>query len=292
MTRAFTRRFKVREYELDSFGHVNHAVYIKYLQEAAIEASADAGYDMDWYKAAGTQWVIRKLTARYHTPALYGDELEVTTWVSDLRRVRSQREYDVRRVSDGQRVLRARHDWVYMDMSTDRPRRVPENAVENFDPSGDQPDLRVRLHKPDVVEDCHRYRSTRKVQTYELNTAQHVSHANYLPWVEQAYFDAARSAGYSISRMLDEGWMVLQAGHEMEYFNSAQEGDSIEIVSWVAEMARVRGAWIHEIYNAESGQLLARDYSLGVFLDRNLKPRSFPEWVLDDIVAGPERVAE
>jgi acyl-CoA thioester hydrolase len=122
MTRAFTRRFKVREYELDSFGHVNHAVYIKYLQEAAIEASADAGYDMDWYKAAGTQWVIRKLTARYHTPALYGDELEVTTWVSDLRRVRSQREYDVRRVSDGQRVLRARHDWVYMDMSTDRPR--------------------------------------------------------------------------------------------------------------------------------------------------------------------------
>jgi acyl-CoA thioester hydrolase len=47
MTRTYTRRFKVRQYELDSFGHVNNAVYVNYLQEAAIEASADAGYDPD-----------------------------------------------------------------------------------------------------------------------------------------------------------------------------------------------------------------------------------------------------
>ena len=41
--RQYTRRFRVRHYELDSFNHVNNAVYANYMQEAAIEASTEAG---------------------------------------------------------------------------------------------------------------------------------------------------------------------------------------------------------------------------------------------------------
>lgn len=287
MARIYKRRCKVRQYELDSFGHVNNAVYVNYLQEAAIEASADAGYDMAWYQANGTRWVIRKLTVHYHSPAFYGDELEVTTWVSDIRRVRSHREYDVHRLSDGVQILRARADWVYVDVDSGKPVRVPGDAEANFDPTGEVPDLHVRLRNPEQIEGCHRYRSRRRVQNYELDAAQHVNHAHYLRWIEQAYFDAAASVGYSIPRMLETGWIVLQGGHEIEYFLPAQEGDEIEIISWVVEMGTLRGAWTHEVYNARTGQLLARDYSMGIFLDEGFNPRPLPEQALAAILAGP-----
>jgi acyl-CoA thioester hydrolase len=286
--RSYSCRFKVRQYELDSFGHVNNAVYVNYLQEAAIEASTDAGFDMEWYAAHGTRWLIRSLAIRYFAQATYGDEIEVTTWVSDIRRVRSNREYDVRRVSDGQRLARARADWVYVDAETGRPRRVPDGALQAFQPTGEQPNIGVRLRGPQTIEGCFRYHSARRAQVYELDVARHVNHAHYVRWVEQAYFDATASVGYPLSRALDEGIVILQSGHDTEFFYPAQDGDRVEIVSWVCEMQRVRGAWTHEVFNAESGQLLARDYSLGVFLDAGLKPMRLPERFLARILAGPD----
>lgn len=288
MTRTYKRRFKVRQYELDSFGHVNNSVYVNYLQEAAIEASADAGFDMDWYTAQGTRWIIRRLTVRYFAPATYGDEIEITTWVSNVRRVRSNREYEAQRVSDDERLIRARADWVYVDAASGEPRRVPEGARERFQPTGDLPDIGTRLRNPERIEHCYRYHSTRKVQTYELDVARHVNHANYLRWVEQAYFDATASVGYPLSRALEEGIIILQGGHDIEFFLPATEGDAIEIVSWVTEMGRMRGAWTHEIYNADTGQLLARDYSLGIFLNRDLRLAALPEPFLEAIFAGPD----
>ncbi|MGH7455881.1 MAG: acyl-CoA thioesterase, partial [bacterium] len=119
--RQYIRRFRVRHYELDSFSHVNNAVYANYMQEAAIEASTEAGYSPAWYREHGTGWVIRQLSIRYHFQAAYGDELVVTTWVSDVRRVTSNREYDIARASDGAQVARARVNWVYIDLKTGQP---------------------------------------------------------------------------------------------------------------------------------------------------------------------------
>ena len=43
-TSRFAAYFKVRHYEMDALGHVNNAVYLHYLEQAAIEHSAAAGF--------------------------------------------------------------------------------------------------------------------------------------------------------------------------------------------------------------------------------------------------------
>ena len=45
MPKIYERNFRIRFYECDAYGHVNHANYLRFMQEAAIEASADVGYD-------------------------------------------------------------------------------------------------------------------------------------------------------------------------------------------------------------------------------------------------------
>ena len=49
-------RIVVRTSELDSFGHVNHAVYLNYFEHARFEALKDAGFA--WSELARRGWAI------------------------------------------------------------------------------------------------------------------------------------------------------------------------------------------------------------------------------------------
>jgi acyl-CoA thioester hydrolase len=287
MTQRYTSRFRVRHYELDFYDHLNHAVYVQYMQQAAVEASAAAGFGLDWYRDRGTAWVIRHLAVRYDQSARYGDEVEVHTWVSAMMGVRCLREYDLRRAGDGGPLARARAEWVYIDLASRQPARLPDGVAVAFAPTGEQEDLGVRLRKARPTEDAYRYRGRRRVQFHELDSARHVNHAVYLHWVTQAYFDALRAAGHPLDAAGRADWMVWQGGHEIEYLAPALDNDPIEVVSWVCELARVRGAWTHEVCHAETGQLLARDYSLGVFVDRDGRPAAAPEQAVRDVLRGP-----
>jgi acyl-CoA thioester hydrolase len=285
--RLFSRRFRVRHYELDSFGHVNNVVYVNYMQEAAIEASRDAGFGPVWYKERGVGWVIRQLSIRYYLPASYDDELEIKTWVSDVRRVQSTREYLMTRTVDGAPIARARANWVYLDLQTGQPARLPDQLKDAFEPTGEMEALGIRMTNGRRTDHAHRYRSRRRVQTYELDTACHVNHAVYLNWIEQAYFDALRTAGHPIERTRHEGWLALQGGHEIQYFEPAFDNDEIEITSWVCEIGRVRGAWTHEIHCVNREQLLAREYSLGIFVRHDGKLTNPPQHIIEDVIRGP-----
>lgn len=284
--RHYTRRFRVRHYELDSFGHVNNAVYVNYMQEAAIEASADAGFGPAWYNERGTSWVIRRLSIRYLLPAFYKDELNVKTWISDVRRATCTREYLITRANDSARIARARVQWVYLDSITGRLARLPEEIREAFEPTNEQEELGIHIQKAQKTDDAFRYKTRRRVQTFELDTLRHVNHAVYLNWIEQAYFDALRAAGHPVERTRTEGWLALQGGHDIEYFEPAFDNEEIEITSWVCELGRVRGAWTHEIHSATRERLLAREYSLGIFVGEDGKPVNAPMHVINDVLRG------
>ncbi len=289
MTRVFTWQFEVRGYELDSFGHVNNAVYNNYMEEAASRASADAGFSRAWYFENHRAWVIRRLTVQYLASLTYGDRVEMKTWVSDFHRTYSHREYELRRLADGQPVLRGRARWAYVDLDTIRPTRLPVEFEAAFDPSGQLDEFDIHLKRATAFEDNPAFVSTRRVQRYELDGAGHVNNAVYLNWFEQAMFDAMARAGWPVVRLAEHGIGMVQVAHEVDYLLPALDGMPLEIHSRPAEMAHVRGAWTHEIRNAETGEVMARDYSVGAFLDLGTgRPAPLPDAVVQDLLAGEQ----
>jgi acyl-CoA thioester hydrolase len=284
---VFSYGFRVRHDELDSFGHLNNAVCVKYMQEAAIRASSDAGYSLLWYEERGVAWVIRRLEIRYYFQVRYGEKLQVATWISACNRASCTREYNITRTTDGSRVARGRALWVYIDSRSGRPLRLPEEIKIALSPSGEKEDLGIRGYKSRAVEDCYRYHHCRRVQSYELDPLGRVHHTVFFNWIEQAYYNAIRLAGHPLEQLRSGDWMVFQGGHEIEYFRAARDNDEIEIVSWICEVGKVRGAWIHEIYQAGPRTLLARDYSLGIFVNRNGRPTAAPQSLIEDILRGP-----
>ena len=79
--------------------------------------------------------MVREHKIEYLLPAYAGEEIEIKTWVENIRRVRSLRKYEFVRKSDGRLLVKGETDWVFVDTKTGRPLPIPERVsqVFNFD---------------------------------------------------------------------------------------------------------------------------------------------------------------
>lgn len=118
---------------IDENGHVNNVTYVQWMQDIAVEHYASIG----GIEAQGPEatWVVREHKVEYLLPAFAGEEIEVRTWVENIRRVRSLRRYEFVRKVDGKMLVKGETDWVFVDVKTGGPRAVPDAVVKVFQSS-------------------------------------------------------------------------------------------------------------------------------------------------------------
>src|SRR3954471_18487117 len=85
----YLAHFRVRFHELDPLGHVNNAVYLSYLEQAAIDHAAAAGWDAATLRTIGGVFIARRHEITYHRPAAENDRLRVITWPIELAGARA-----------------------------------------------------------------------------------------------------------------------------------------------------------------------------------------------------------
>ena len=132
---VFRLRRRVEWRDIDTAQHVNNAVYLAYLKDCALKATAAHGWPPSRMQAEGFAVVACRHRIEYRQPAVLGDELELATWVSDVGRATGVRHGTVRRVSDGALLARARAVWVCVDARTWRPIRIPGAFLADFAPN-------------------------------------------------------------------------------------------------------------------------------------------------------------
>ena len=106
MPAIHTEAFQVRHYECDAYGHMNNAVYLRYMQEAGIKAAAAAGFNPEWHHTNGRTWLPRRIEIEYLQALKAGDPVVIKTWVSGFRRVFCRREYEFYRGGEDQNGYR------------------------------------------------------------------------------------------------------------------------------------------------------------------------------------------
>lgn len=117
----------VRTSELDSFGHVNHAVYLNYFEHARFEALAQAGFS--WGVLAERKWAIFvvRIEVDYLAEATREDELLIRTWADSFRRTSMVLAQEMVRVDHSAVVARARVTAVWIGPDR-KPMRVPKEV--------------------------------------------------------------------------------------------------------------------------------------------------------------------
>ena len=134
-----THRWPLRVYyeDTDLAGLVYYANYLKFIERARSEMVREAGIDQVAMKEAGVVFAVRRVSAEYHRPARYDDELIVETELAGLKGARFSMDQKVWRA--GQLLFSAAVEIVCLDASG-RPLRIPEDIrqkIANLAPPAD-----------------------------------------------------------------------------------------------------------------------------------------------------------
>jgi acyl-CoA thioester hydrolase len=132
---AYRMRRKVLWRDLDPVQHVNNAAYLDYTSDCGFESIAAVGWPWQRLDEAGMGIYIRRLHAQYLQPALYGDEVEICTWIYDVKRSLATRHYTIHRTADQALLAQVNTLGVWVNRETGQPMRIPPAMLADFAPN-------------------------------------------------------------------------------------------------------------------------------------------------------------
>ncbi len=122
-----TSELTVRTYECDSYGHVNNAVYVNYLEYGRMEFLNGIGFDYKGIVAAGFYLYISHIDVYYKASSFLGDHLFIDAWPTDMGAVRGTIHETIRK-EDGTVCIEADVTWASVNHQG-RPCKIPDEYM-------------------------------------------------------------------------------------------------------------------------------------------------------------------
>lgn len=127
----------VASYELDSFGHVNNAVFLNYLEKARCDFMTLKGLHFEDFFKWRRYPVVARAALEFKHPAKAGDKLLIKGWITKHTAASFTMQYEIIHPCGdsgdaGDRViLTAETFHVFVD-DNNRPARIPEEFFKKF----------------------------------------------------------------------------------------------------------------------------------------------------------------
>jgi acyl-CoA thioester hydrolase, YbgC/YbaW family len=122
-----TAKLTVRSYELDSYNHVNNAVYLQYLEYARMEYMKAIGLDYPGLYEAGYYLYVTHIDIRYRASARLFDELSIEVKPVKLGKLSGTFHQTITN-QRGELCAEADVSWGCVDTSG-RPSRMPDRFL-------------------------------------------------------------------------------------------------------------------------------------------------------------------
>jgi len=116
----------VADDDIDAYGHVNNAVYLRWLDRAAWSHSAALGMSISDCTRLRRGMAALRIEIDYLRDALPRERVEIATWiVASDRRLRVTRRFQLRHAADGGTLARATTQYVCLNLDSGRAVRMP-----------------------------------------------------------------------------------------------------------------------------------------------------------------------
>lgn len=123
----------VQPADIDGLGHVNNTVYVGWLERCAWGHSQSLGLSLDEYRNLDRAMAVLRHEIDYIASAHEGERLQMGTWIVDTDgRLKMTRQFQLIRPADGLTLLRAQTTFVCIELSSGRPKRMPELFLERY----------------------------------------------------------------------------------------------------------------------------------------------------------------
>ena len=126
---SFERTITAGPEDIDELGHVNNAVWVKWIQDVATA---------HWYDTARPEhrdayvWLVVRHEIDYLRAVLPGETVTGRTWIAEAPKgARCDRHMEFVG-ADGKPRVRARTTWAVLSKESGRPIRVPPEVIAPF----------------------------------------------------------------------------------------------------------------------------------------------------------------
>lgn len=126
---AFTMSFTASAEHIDELGHVNNAVWVRWMEEVAVAHWREVA---DPVHQQAYVWVVVRHEIDYLRALAEGEQVIARTWVGDRPAGARFRRHIEFVGEDGKVRVRALTDWAIVDRRLGRPIRVPAEVVAPF----------------------------------------------------------------------------------------------------------------------------------------------------------------
>ena len=110
-------------FDIDYAGHVNNAVYMRWLEVGRTKLLEAIGLPLEAVKEKGFYPVLTHTEIHYKKPVFISEKVRIELWVSQVTKVRAlldSRLYNPK----GELVVTARQGGAFIDLATGRPHRL------------------------------------------------------------------------------------------------------------------------------------------------------------------------
>lgn len=129
---VFSKKVEIRD--VDQLTIATFKAIADYMVEAGMRGAEEFGWTFDRIREAGIGFYVREQWIKCIRGISLRDELEITTWVSDAKRVSGTRNYELRDAMDGSHVVQAQTVWACVDTTTGAPSRLPIEFLADISP--------------------------------------------------------------------------------------------------------------------------------------------------------------
>ncbi len=124
---------RVDAQDIDGLGHANNTSYMRWCEKVSWAHSASLGITLDTYLAMRRAMVIRRCEYDYLLAAYAGEPLLLATWVVECDGIiRIVRRFQIRHARHGGTLLRARTEFVCINLDNGRANRMPQQFADAY----------------------------------------------------------------------------------------------------------------------------------------------------------------
>ena len=118
--------------EVDSFGHVNHTVYARWMEACAWAHSAHVGLSETRCCELNRGMVMGSLKVEYLAAAGASQTVVVMNWITAVNRLRAERRFQILDLERSTVLARGHAHYVCVDLSSGAPVRMPAEFQQGY----------------------------------------------------------------------------------------------------------------------------------------------------------------
>ena len=174
----YTYESRVRYSEIGEDANMTLFSLFNNFQDCCTFHGEEVGVGLRHNTERGHGWIIANVQTVISRMPRFGERLLVTTWAENFRGMIAHRNFSMEN-TEGELLAEAATDWIFMDLVTRKPIRIPEEqGVYGLHPEkklhAELGSRKVRVPKGGTQE------KTFTIQEHHLDTNGHVNNAQYI----------------------------------------------------------------------------------------------------------------